>query len=54
MDDALSTGALVKPNDVVLQTHAKFCLLELPTERGPRESVRLFRNWLMAQPSVQK
>nr|WP_218643491.1 MULTISPECIES: LysR substrate-binding domain-containing protein [Pseudomonas] len=54
VDDALSTGALVKPNDVVLQTDAKFCLLESSTERGPRESVRLFRDWLMALPSVQK
>jgi hypothetical protein len=39
---------------VVLQTDAKFCLLESSTERGPRESVRLFRDWLMALPSVQK
>ncbi|BAU74688.1 LysR substrate-binding domain-containing protein [Metapseudomonas furukawaii] len=53
VDDPLSTGALVKPNDLVLRTDAQFCLLENPSERGPRESVRLFRDWLMAQPSVQ-
>lgn len=53
VDDALATGALVKPNDLVVRTDAQFCLLENPSERGPRESVRLFREWLMAQPSVQ-
>lgn len=53
VDDPLSTGALVRPNDLAVRTDAKFCLLESPSERGPRESVRLFREWLMAQPSVQ-
>ncbi|MCY1227359.1 Glycine cleavage system transcriptional activator [compost metagenome] len=53
VDDPLDSGVLVKPNDLVLRTDAKFCLLEPESERGLRDSVRLFREWLMAQPSVQ-
>jgi len=53
VDDPLSTGALVRPNDVVLQTHAKFCLLEPLSTRGPRHSVKLFRDWLMGLPSIK-
>lgn len=53
VDDPLDSGVLVKPNDLVLRTDAKFCLLEPESERGLRDSVRLFRKWLMAQPSVQ-
>ncbi|MNR34922.1 DNA-binding transcriptional activator GcvA [compost metagenome] len=53
VDEPLSTGALVRPNDLVLQTDAKFCLLEPLDTRGPRHSVRLFRDWLMGLPSVQ-
>ncbi len=54
VDEPLSTGVLVRPNDIILQTDAKFCLLESPSERGPRQSVRLFRDWLMALPSVRR
>ncbi|MNR16561.1 Glycine cleavage system transcriptional activator [compost metagenome] len=53
VDEPLSTGALVRPNDLVLQTNAQFCLLEPLSTRGPRHSVKLFRDWLMALPSVQ-
>ncbi|BAN49176.1 putative LysR family transcriptional regulator [Metapseudomonas resinovorans NBRC 106553] len=53
VDDPLSTGSLVRPNDQVLQTDAKFCLLEPLHSRGPRHSVKLFRDWLMGLPSVQ-
>lgn len=53
VDEPLGTGALVRPNDLVLQTNAQFCLLEPPSTRGPRHSVKLFRDWLMGLPSVQ-
>ncbi|MBB4864358.1 DNA-binding transcriptional LysR family regulator [Pseudomonas nitritireducens] len=53
VDDALSTGALVRPNAAVLQTDATFCLLESLNGHGQRQSVRLFREWLMGQPSVR-
>lgn len=53
VDEPLSTGALVRPNEMSLQTDAKFCLLEPPTERGQRQSVKLFRDWLMELPSVK-
>ncbi|WP_033047874.1 LysR substrate-binding domain-containing protein [Pseudomonas sp. GM33] len=53
VDEPLGTGALVRPNDLVLQTDAQFCLLEPLSTRGPRHSVKLFRDWLMGLPSVQ-
>jgi DNA-binding transcriptional LysR family regulator len=53
VDEPLSTGSLVRPNDLSLQTDAKFCLLEPLSARRPRQSVRLFRDWLMGLPSVQ-
>ena len=53
VDEPLGTGALVRPNDLVLQTNAQFCLLEPLSTRGPRHSVKLFRDWLMGLPSVQ-
>ncbi|MCY1268469.1 Glycine cleavage system transcriptional activator [compost metagenome] len=53
VDDALSTGALVRPNDAVLRTDATFCLLEPLSGHGRRQSVRLFRDWLMGHPSVR-
>lgn len=52
VDAPLASGALVRPNDTMLQTDAKFCLLEAVDGRGPRHSVRLFRDWLMTQLSV--
>lgn len=53
VDDPLSTGALVRPNDAVLQTDATFCLLEPVNGHGQRRSAQLFRDWLMAHPSVR-
>lgn len=44
----LQTGELVRPTQTTLRTDAQFCLLE-PQGRGPnRQSVNLFRQWLMA------
>jgi len=47
--DHLETGALVKPIDNVLQTDAKFCLLEHRGRDGNQYVVRRFREWLMEQ-----
>lgn len=54
VDDPLATGGLVRPNNLVVQTKAKFCLLEPLSTRGPRQSVKLFRDWLMRLPSLQR
>lgn len=49
VDDHLLTGALVRPNDLVLNTEGHFYLLERPGPGSPRQSVRQFRQWLIEQ-----
>lgn len=49
VDDYLKSGALVRPVDTVLRTHASFCMLE-PLDRGViPSSVKHFRMWLLEQ-----
>ncbi|RON25345.1 MULTISPECIES: LysR substrate-binding domain-containing protein [Pseudomonas] len=45
----LETGDLVKPVKDVLQTNAKFCLLEHPGRDGNLYIVSKFREWLLQQ-----
>nr|BFE95888.1 hypothetical protein GCM10020185_64240 [Pseudomonas brassicacearum subsp. brassicacearum] len=48
LSNHLQTGNLVRPTQAILRTDAQFCLLE-PQGRAPnRQSVNLFRQWLMA------
>ncbi|WP_407364357.1 LysR substrate-binding domain-containing protein [Pseudomonas luteola] len=47
VDDQLESGALVRPNDLVVQTEAKFCLLETRSGYSQRKGVKLFREWLI-------